>query len=75
MRNGVKGYISLWLSLFSLYRVLEYPTKVKLDSITNPSTINVKVYKSLIVLIPDFLNRLLALTKDVWLSRCLIDPY
>jgi len=31
------SYLKLWLSLFSLYRVLTFPGKLKLESITSPS--------------------------------------
>lgn len=36
IRKGSHYHIRLWLSLFSLYRVIEFPGKVKLATITDP---------------------------------------
>lgn len=36
IRKGSRFHIRIWLSLFSLYRVVEFPGKVKLATITDP---------------------------------------
>lgn len=38
IRQGHNGIIRFWLTLFGLYRVLEAPTKAKLNTITDPFT-------------------------------------
>jgi hypothetical protein len=38
IRNGERLVIRLWLSLFSLYRILDIPGKIKLNTITDEST-------------------------------------
>lgn len=40
IREGNPLYIKFWLTLFSLYRILDIPFKLKLQSITDPSTMD-----------------------------------
>jgi hypothetical protein len=41
IKEGNIGYIRLWLTLFSLYRVFDYVGKLKIDTIIKPSNANV----------------------------------
>lgn len=43
IRKGNKMIIRLWLSLFSIYRVIDIPGKVNLRSITDPSTADTRL--------------------------------
>lgn len=45
IRNGELLVIRLWLSLFSLYRILDIPGKIKLSTITDESTAKPDVIK------------------------------
>lgn len=46
IREGDTSVIRLWLSLFSLYRILDIPGTIKLSTITGESTANPKVFAS-----------------------------
>jgi hypothetical protein len=70
---GSHGYISLWLTLFSLYRVLSFEPKFKLDSIVSTSKMSEKMVTNLVSFMPIFLTELYKLTKDRWLNLCLTD--
>jgi hypothetical protein len=52
--NGDIPTIRLWLSLFSLYRILEIPGKAKLSTITAPSTASPKVIENFKTFIGSF---------------------
>jgi len=73
IRMGSRGYISFWLTLFSLYRVLSFEPKFKLDSIIRPSNMSNKMVSNLVSYMPIFLIELLKLTKNKWLNLCLTD--
>jgi hypothetical protein len=58
IRNGNVKVIRTWLTLFSLYRVLEFPGKLKLSTITDPGKDISGLLKEIQAFMPVFLREI-----------------
>lgn len=58
IRSGDLGVIRTWLTLLSLYRVLEFPGKLKLSTITDPGRDISKLLLEATAFMPAFLREL-----------------
>jgi len=71
IRNGDLLLIRLWLSWFSIYRVLTIPSELKLSTILDPGVpINLELNSELYRGMKMFVRKVLSVTKDV----PLLDP-
>jgi len=58
IRNGEVFYLRLWLSWFSIYRILTYPGRLKLNTITDPGVVlSNSLLREFVRLLPGWFRR------------------
>lgn len=69
IRKGCTKTVKLWLTLFSLYRVIEYPGRIKLSTITDPGRFTPEIISLAKKYIPVFVEALADKVPDLLIKK------